>query len=110
MCLHFQNIILPEAIQTALEPSVIEMVAKLDRIIARCGVPLEKLMSDLDANISNLILKSQVSVENIFSLLLDVCYNNIGSYVNKYDFIAVMLTNIPQERIYQSMFELICRS
>lgn len=72
MCLHFQNIILPEAIQTALEPSVIEMVAKLDRIIARCGVPLEKLMSDLDANITNLILKSQVSVENIFSLLLNV--------------------------------------
>lgn len=48
------------------------MVAKLDRIIARCGVPLEKLISDLEANITNLILKAQVSVENIFSLLLNV--------------------------------------
>lgn len=61
LSLHFQNIILPEAIQTALEPSVIEMVAKLDRIIARCGVPLEKLISDLETNIANLILKTQVS-------------------------------------------------
>lgn len=45
------------------------MVAKLDRIIARCGVPLEKLISDLEANITNLILKTQVSMKNIFSLL-----------------------------------------
>lgn len=69
--MHFQSIILPEAIQTALEPSVIEMVAKLDRIIARCGVPLEKIISDLEANITNLILKVQVSVENTFYLLLN---------------------------------------
>lgn len=47
------------------------MVAKLDRIIARCGVPLEKLISDLEANITNLILKTQVSVKNILSLLLN---------------------------------------
>lgn len=60
--MHFQNIILPEAIQTALEPSVIEMVAKLDRIIARCGVPLEKLISDLETNITSIILKTQVSM------------------------------------------------
>ncbi|XP_055937546.1 serine/threonine-protein kinase SMG1-like isoform X2 [Argiope bruennichi] len=59
--LHFQNIILPEAIQTALEPSVIEMVAKLDRIIARCGIPLEKLIADLQCNITNLILETQIT-------------------------------------------------
>lgn len=46
------------------------MVAKLDRIIARCGVPLEKLISDLEANITNLILKTQVSVKNILFFLL----------------------------------------
>lgn len=48
------------------------MVAKLDRIIARCGVPLEKLISDLEANITNLILKNQVSIKNIYSLLLNI--------------------------------------
>ncbi|XP_054706809.1 serine/threonine-protein kinase SMG1-like [Uloborus diversus] len=62
---HFQNIILPEAIQTALEPSVIEMVAKLDRIIARCGVPLDKLISDLESNITSLILKTQVGENRV---------------------------------------------
>ncbi|XP_042907666.1 serine/threonine-protein kinase SMG1 isoform X2 [Parasteatoda tepidariorum] len=56
LILQFQNIILPEAIQTALEPSVIEMVAKLDRIIARCGIPLDKLVDDLEANISNFMI------------------------------------------------------
>lgn len=69
LCFHFQNIILPEAIQTALEPSVIEMVAKLDRIIARCGVPLDKLILDLEANITNLILKTQVSVSFLLSVV-----------------------------------------
>ncbi|XP_035223113.1 serine/threonine-protein kinase SMG1-like [Stegodyphus dumicola] len=65
LSLHFQNIILPEAIRTALDPSVIEMVAKLDRIIARCGVPLEKLIADLESNITNLILKAQVGESRV---------------------------------------------
>ncbi|GIY22261.1 hypothetical protein CDAR_374792 [Caerostris darwini] len=65
LTLHFQHIILPEAIKTALEPSVIEMVAKLDRIIARCGTSLEKLIIDLQNNITNLLLTAQVTESRV---------------------------------------------
>ncbi|KAG8199800.1 hypothetical protein JTE90_000893 [Oedothorax gibbosus] len=80
--LHFQNIILPEALQSALEPSVVEMVAKLDRIIARCGMPLDKLVAELQTNITHLLSGAPV-VDNRVSDIVKKLRNEFESLMQR---------------------------
>ncbi|XP_067130817.1 serine/threonine-protein kinase SMG1 [Centruroides vittatus] len=61
LSLNFQNIILPEAVKTVQseDPSVLNMIEKLNKIINEAGTSLDILVSELEADMRNIIMEIQ---------------------------------------------------
>lgn len=71
LSLNFQNIILPEAVKTVQseDPSVLDMIEKLNKIITDAESPLDSLVSELEADMRNIIMEIQTPDNHVSGII-----------------------------------------